>query len=204
MTITEQINNVIRSVATGGERHTVVLDKAFATTVADLWDAITTPERLARWFESVDGELVEGGRYRLTGSGTAGTIERCDEPHALHVTWEFNGDVSKLDVTLTPEDDGTRLTLRHTVADNEHWQSFGPAATGIGWDGAFLALTYLLAGDRRAAPEEMAKFSDSDEGRDYIDATAELWRAAHVAGGADADRAREQAGKTATFYKGEA
>ena len=31
--------------------------RSYDTTVDDLWDAITTPERLARWFMPVEGDL---------------------------------------------------------------------------------------------------------------------------------------------------
>ena len=51
--------------------------RAYDTTVTDLWEAITTPERLVRWFLPVEGDLKPGGRYQLKGNA-GGTISRCD------------------------------------------------------------------------------------------------------------------------------
>jgi uncharacterized protein YndB with AHSA1/START domain len=62
----------------------------YDTTVEDLWEATTTPERLARWFLPVEGDLKLGGRYQLKGNA-GGTITRCDPPEALDLTWEFGG-----------------------------------------------------------------------------------------------------------------
>ncbi|MFI8876771.1 SRPBCC family protein [Streptomyces sp. NPDC055243] len=194
---------MIRAVHSGGSDHGVQLERVFATSAADLWEAITSPERLARWFEPVKGRLEQGGRYELTDSGTAGTIQRCDEPHALRVTWEMGDDKSTLEVTLTPEETGTRLTLRHVVPDNDHWGTYGPSAVGIGWDSAFLALSQHLDQDSAAVHDEIAAFNASDDGRVFIDQAAESWRTAHVASGADTDRAHQQAVNTAAFYKGD-
>ncbi|MBB3050651.1 uncharacterized protein YndB with AHSA1/START domain [Prauserella isguenensis] len=124
MNVAQQINAVLRRIAHGDGEHTVALEQTFATTADDLWHACTDPERLARWFEPVEGDLVEGGRYKLTGSGTEGTIGRCEPPHALRITWEYGGDVSSVEVDLTPADEGTTLTLRHVVPDNEHWTTY--------------------------------------------------------------------------------
>jgi uncharacterized protein YndB with AHSA1/START domain len=53
--------------------------RSYDTTVADLWDAITTPERPARWFLPVEGDLKLGGRYQLKGNA-GGTITHCQPP----------------------------------------------------------------------------------------------------------------------------
>jgi uncharacterized protein YndB with AHSA1/START domain len=201
--LAEQVNAVIRKVASTGEKHTVVLERTFRTSATDLWDAATTPERLPRWFEPIDGDLREGGRYRLTDSGTEGTIERCEAPDALRLTWEYGDDKSHVDITISGSGDRATLTLRHTVSENEHWQAYGPAASGIGWDGALLALCFHLDGDHRAAPKEMAKFNASEEGHRFIRETAESWEQAHLASGADSVSAHQTAARTARFYRGE-
>ena len=40
----------------------VRIEDRYATDIDDLWSAITDPDRLARWFGEVDGELSAGGR----------------------------------------------------------------------------------------------------------------------------------------------
>jgi uncharacterized protein YndB with AHSA1/START domain len=201
MNIADEINAVIRRVAATHEAHVVALEQTFATTAADLWAACTDPQRLPRWFEPVEGDLHQGGHYRLTDSGTEGTIERCQAPTALRITWEYDGTKSYLEATIQETDGGARLKLEHTVPDDDHWRRYGPAATGIGWDGSLLALAFLLADDPRATPEQMAKFNASDEGRKFIAAAATAWKNAHIAAGADPATAQQAADRTADFYR---
>ncbi|MGC5616007.1 SRPBCC domain-containing protein [Georgenia sp. Z1491] len=203
MDLSEQIAAVGRALEPGDGTHVVLLQQTFAAKAAELWSAFTDPARLERWLEPVEGDLREGGRYRLTGSGTEGTIERCVEPGALDVTWEFEGDVSRLSVAIVPSGGGTTVALRHTVPDDDHWRAFGPAATGIGWDGAFLALALLLAGDPRSTPEAMGEFSTSEPGLRFATELARAWESAHLAAGADPEVARDAAARAAAFYRGE-
>src|SRR5262245_40382698 len=79
-----------------------IVARSYDTTVEDLWGAITTPERLVRWFLPVDGDLKVGGRYQLRGNA-GGTITRCDRPEALDLTWEFGGATSWVTLRLTPD-----------------------------------------------------------------------------------------------------
>src|SRR5688500_3101682 len=74
--------------------------RTYDTTVEDLWEAVTTRERLARWFLPLEGDLEVGGRYQLVGNA-GGTITRCDPPEALDLTWEFGGGMSWVQVRLT-------------------------------------------------------------------------------------------------------
>ena len=83
MNIASQINEVLRHVEFDDERNVITLTQTFPTTPDDLWDACTNPDRLARWFEPLTGDLRRGGRYRLLDSGTVGTIETCEAPRAL-------------------------------------------------------------------------------------------------------------------------
>src|SRR5690606_21550027 len=115
------------------------------TTVDDLWDACTNPERLPRWFLPVTGDLQVGGRYQLEGQA-GGTIERCDPPRSFAATWEFGGEVSWIEVTLAAAGDGTRFTLEHVAhVDDERWLEYGPGAVGVGWDLALHGLAQHVA-----------------------------------------------------------
>ena len=51
----------------------VIAARTYDTTVEDLWDALTTKERIPRWFLPISGELRLGGRYQLQGNA-GGTI----------------------------------------------------------------------------------------------------------------------------------
>lgn len=133
MNIAGEINEVIRRITTSGDSHQVVLERAFDTEAADLWDACTSPERLSRWFEPVRGDLVLGGRYTLTTSGTEGDILRCEPGRHLAITWEYQGDVSRVDVDLIPAaKERTVLRVTHHVPPGDHWETYGPAAAAWG------------------------------------------------------------------------
>src|SRR5262245_62152759 len=122
--------------------------RTYDTTVEDLWDAITTPERLVRWFLPIEGDLKLGGRYQLKGNA-GGTITRCNPPEALDRTWEFGGGTSWVNLRVAPDGRRARLTLEHIAhrdgIGEEHLKQFGPGAVGIGWDLAFHGLERHLA-----------------------------------------------------------
>src|SRR5690348_13901779 len=77
----------------------VIASRAYDTTIDDLWDALTSQERLPRWFAQVDGDLKLGGRFQVKGNA-AGTITACVPPKSFSATWEFGGGVSWINVAL--------------------------------------------------------------------------------------------------------
>ena len=167
----------------------------------DVWDALTNPEKLPRWFLPVTGELREGGRYQLEGNA-GGTITNCDAPHAFASTWEFGGFTSWLAVSLEPDgDDRTTVRLAHTVAtDNDHWRQFGPAAVGIGWDLGFHGLGLHLATGASLDAGAEQTWTLSPEGTAWVRGCGDSWYAADAAGGADDADARARADACVTFY----
>jgi uncharacterized protein YndB with AHSA1/START domain len=188
----------------------VVAGRRFATAPADLWDAITRPERLGRWFLPIDGDLRMGGRYQFHGNA-GGTIEACDAPHHVAVTWEYGGEVSWLAVRIEPDGDGARLVLEHTAPFEagspaaEFWTAYGPGAAGAGWDSAFQGLARHLAdpGAPAPGPEEVNAWSASPEGRSFFAAVADAWGDAAIAAGEPDEAARAAAERTRRFYTGE-
>ena len=49
----------------------LVATRSYPTGAADLWDALTSPTRIPRWFLPITGDLRVGGRYQLTGNAAA-------------------------------------------------------------------------------------------------------------------------------------
>lgn len=203
MDVIEKIGAVVREVRSEmrdeKEAKVIVASRTYATTPDDLWNAITAAERLQRWFFPVTGDLRLGGRYKLKGNAS-GTIIRCEPSKTLGVTWEYLGDVSWVEVRLTPEsEERTRLELVHTMITGDHWQEFGPGAGGVGWDLALVGLDQLLATGQWT---EKA-FCASPEGKAFVRRAAEGWARAHIAeNGASEEEARAAAERNVAFYTG--
>ena len=59
------------------------------TGVDDLWGALTDPDRLAHWFGEVEGELSQGGEFRVRialAGERIGRVEVCEPPQRLLLT----------------------------------------------------------------------------------------------------------------------
>ncbi len=207
--VAHQISAVQRRVGSrvleAGDARTVTVSQVYDADLEDVWDACTNPERIPRWFLPVTGDLRVGGRYQLEGNAS-GEILRCDPPQGFDATWEYGGEVSWIELRLTPEPGGrTRFTLEHIAhVDDERWAEFGPGAVGVGWDLALIGLALHLAGGGAAVdPAEVAAWSASDDGRRFMALASDEWRDASVAAGTKPDAAREAADRTTAFYTAE-
>ncbi|WP_125131212.1 SRPBCC domain-containing protein [Microbacterium sp. 10M-3C3] len=100
-----------------GDRYRMVYDEVYATDAADLWAAVTTRERLARWMADYTGELRLGGAWEVSSEGEAwgrGRITACEPGRSFTTTWHATGEEPTiLHVRLEPVEGGTRLVLEH-------------------------------------------------------------------------------------------
>ena len=205
--VTHQIDAVRRAVGVreykGGVARVVTLGQAYDATVDDVWDACTSAERIPRWFLPVSGDLRLGGTYQLEGNA-GGTIERCEPPRSFAATWEYGGEVSWIEVRVTPEGGRTRLELEHIAhVDDERWARLGPGAVGVGWDLGLLGLAGHLGSPAGFLdPDESVAWMGSDEGRRFITLSSESWYEANVAAGEPEDGARGAANRTVAAYTG--
>lgn len=204
--ITQKLGAVDRQVRhserEGTPMRTVVLSREYDTSLDDLWDAVTNPERLPRWFAPVRGDFRPGGRYGIEGNAE-GEITRCEPPRRLSLTWEFQDNVSWVDLDLEEADSGARLTLAHTAPEDEHWKEYGPGAAGVGWDLAFFGLDRHLASPATHGTESGMAWMGSDEGKSFMRESSGAWGDADQRAGSDESRARAAAERTAAFYTGE-
>lgn len=96
-------------------RGAVRVEDVYDTHIDDLWDACTTPARLARWIAEVTGELRVGGTFHATFTSTwtgPGRVEVCEPPHHLLLTMEpGTNDETQIEAWLTATDTGTRLVV---------------------------------------------------------------------------------------------
>jgi uncharacterized protein YndB with AHSA1/START domain len=180
----------------------LVATRSYPAPPEDVWAALTEPDRIARWFMPVSGDLRLGGRYRLEGNA-GGTVESCDPPTAFAVTWEYDGDVTWVSVTLTPDGDRTTLELRHTApVTDERWTQFGPGAVGVGWELGLLGLAWHLESGAANDPAESAAWAASEDGVAFMTGSSDGWCEAAVASGDDPSAARAAADRTIAAYTG--
>jgi uncharacterized protein YndB with AHSA1/START domain len=187
----------------GKPTKTVVATRAYDSVIDDVWDALTSPERIPRWFLPISGELCVGGRYQFEGNA-GGEIETCDAPNRLAVTWEYGGDVSWLEVRLTADGpERTTLELEHTAhPPEEFWGVYGPGAVGVGWDLALLGLGLHLATGEAVDPEVAATWPATSEGQAFVKQVSDAWGMADVADGEDEAAAMAAAERTTAFFTG--
>ena len=149
---------VARRPGASGEEVCVEVRRTYPTTADDLWDAITTPPRLARWFLPVTGELSVGGTFQLEGNA-GGEVLGCEPPTLLRLSW--GSDVSIVEVRLGAgtEPETTELVLRHSVPIELAGSGAGALWVGPGWDAALLALGGHIRGDGAAETPEFSRGS---------------------------------------------
>ena len=133
-------------------RGAVRVEDIYDTDIEDLWEACTTPERLARWIAEVSGDLRVGGTihavFTSTWTGPA-RVEVCDAPHHLLLTMEPGADdESQMEAWLTEEGSQTRLVVeeRGLPVDKLYLH-------GAGWQAHLEDLGRSLAEDTGASPE---------------------------------------------------
>jgi uncharacterized protein YndB with AHSA1/START domain len=212
--VVREIEAVERGLGTGriaaGEGKVVRLRRSYKAPIGEVWDALTTPSRLGRWFLPISGDFRLGGSYQFEGQA-GGKILECDKPHRLLVTWVYGdtsdpASTSEVEVRLTALGaDSTVFELLHTAAvPDEMWDQFGPGAVGVGWDMGLLGLSlHLSSGDDAVAtPEQKEAWQLSDEGRDFATRASEAWGEASAAAGADADTVKRNVAATTAFYTG--
>ena len=115
---------VARALADGAG--VVRIEDRYDTDIDDLWQAITDPRRLSRWYGEVTGDLRPGGEFQEYISDaeltSRGRIEACEPPTRLLVTsretdesWQKGTGAEPFDgvteVTLTADGDQTILVI---------------------------------------------------------------------------------------------
>jgi uncharacterized protein YndB with AHSA1/START domain len=172
--LTTRYDGVLERTTDGG---VIRFERHLAYDVRDVWDAITTPERLADWWLPFDADITvdlrEGGEMVFT-ERSAGepvltcTILRLEPPVLLEHTHPAPG--STMLWELEPADTGCILRLSHLVPDVQEavdncylvglqtsLDRLAPSLAGRPqpWDwGVFAATQAHYAGLGQAAPVE--------------------------------------------------
>ncbi len=171
--------------------------------IEDVWDALTTPERISRWFLPISGDFRLGGTYQFEGNA-GGKIVACEKPNRLLVTWVYGSDdprdISEVEIRLSAAgEESTVFEMTHTaVVPDEMWDTFGPGAVGVGWDGGLLGLgLYLATGETVGDP---VAWQVSDEGREFYRLSSLAWGEASRAAGVDDETIARNVAATTEFY----
>jgi uncharacterized protein YndB with AHSA1/START domain len=116
-----------------GNGYTLTFERILATDAADLWEAVTTPDRLARWMNVYTGDLRLAGTWQaLLDDGSEychGTVTECDAPHSFVTTWHaVEENKTVLRVSVDAVEGGARLRLRHDGVQSIYygpgWQAY--------------------------------------------------------------------------------
>jgi len=145
------MSELIGALRPGPDGTTVRFERRYATAPADLWSAVTEPERLSRWLGPVYGDLRAGGRYELrmgddvagAAENATGLIRECVSPSRLVIDWLFPGEsTTRVEVEIRPDGDGAVLVLAHLGLEKSTARGYG-----AGWHASLAQLTDHLAGD---------------------------------------------------------
>lgn len=131
--------------------------------IATVWAYLINPDLRARWLMGGPTDLRPGGKIGFTmshdklsdgnvptpekyqkhlGHSWSETITRVEPERLLAFEWD-NGDNGEVTITLTPDGDGTRLTLLHSGIANRD----GAANFAGGWGSHLAVLERRLRGD---------------------------------------------------------
>jgi uncharacterized protein YndB with AHSA1/START domain len=115
---------VLGSLASANGVGVVRVEERYDTDIDDLWSALTDPERLARWWGRVEGDLRQGSEFRLSTVWDGnGRVDVCEPPRHLRVTVRESDESYRkgvgvppfdatLEATLTADGDRTVLVIR--------------------------------------------------------------------------------------------
>lgn len=126
---------------------TVVMSRRYDAPPAEVWDAWTNPDRLARWLGTVSGILEPGGAAQLVMSEDITVpcrIVDCQPGRRLAVIWCHPGEPeSAAEIRLRPDEtgDGTILELEHGRLPKDIAVDYG-----YGWEDFLDRLAALLTG----------------------------------------------------------
>lgn len=140
-----ELTHVLGRIEQAGEGVAVVFDRRYSTSQDDLWQACTDPERLARWFAPVSGDLREGGAFTIhfdDADTPRCRVVSCEPPHLLVWEWPIGAVETRVTADVSSDGDGARLVLRH-----ERLGAAQAAGYAAGWDTYVRRLAADVAGD---------------------------------------------------------
>ena len=143
------MTSVLGRIERVGDDVAVVFDRHYATSPDDLWQACADPERLARWFAPVTGDLRTGGGFTIhfdDDDTPQCRVVTCEPPTRLVWEWPIRDVPTLVTAEVSADDEGARLVLRH-----ERLTAAQVAGYAAGWDTYVRSLDGHV--DRTPVPE---------------------------------------------------
>jgi uncharacterized protein YndB with AHSA1/START domain len=138
--------------------HVLRIERTYAASAEEVFDAWTSPEVLRRWFHAFEDwvtpeaevDLSVGGRVRVVMRGPDG-VERgmgghyrvIDRPHRLVMTWTFDdfpANEQLIELTFSESDGSTTVLMVNSGIETDERL----ASQEMGWDGCLTELQRLL------------------------------------------------------------
>jgi uncharacterized protein YndB with AHSA1/START domain len=144
---------------TGESGHVVRIERTFAASADEVFDAWTSPEVMRRWFHvapdwdtpEADVDLRTGGKVRVvmrrpdgTEVEAGGEYAVVDRPHRLVMRWIFEDDPANeqlIELSFTESDGSTTVVMVNSRISTDERRD----AQEEGWRGCFDELGRVLA-----------------------------------------------------------
>ena len=139
--------------------HVLRIERTFAASAEEVFDAWTSPEVMRRWFHcfpdwetpEADVDLRVGGKVRVVmrrpnggEAGMQGEYRLIDRPHRLVMTWAFDDDPSNeqlIELSFWESEGSTTVLLVNSRISTDGRRD----AQDLGWYGCFNELQRALA-----------------------------------------------------------
>jgi uncharacterized protein YndB with AHSA1/START domain len=140
--------------------HVVRIERTFAASAEEVFDAWTSPEVMRRWFHcepdwetpQAEVDLRVGGGVRVvmrqpdgTEAGAQGEYRLIDRPRRLVMTWTFDDDPSNeqlMELSFSESDGSTTVLLVNSKISSDRRRE----SQQWGWNGCLDELERVLAG----------------------------------------------------------
>ena len=170
--ILAEIDAIHRQVSRTGETVVVVIRRTYEADVDEVWNAITDPERIRRWFVPVAGELAPGGTFELEGHA-GGDVLECEQPNRFKIT--LGGADSVVEVKLTQATSSrTELEATHTVDSEVVGGIAGSLYLGPGWDEGMFGLARYLRQEISDGQDPRER-ANSPETKSFAERSTHAW-----------------------------
>ncbi len=113
----------------------LIIERTFRASIEEVWAGLTEPERVARWYGTIDGDQLPGQTIMITMTAEEGApceparIIECDPPNRFLIETAGMGEPWRLHVELGEANGVTTMTFTHALAD-----ALDAAEIGPGWE----------------------------------------------------------------------